>query len=86
MDEEKLNDFIGYVSAMLEKAFNTYLDEETLDRLYQSYSYKTDVSQPKNSDMSKVGMKDFGHAQRESKRLTGCLRCREFSPIRRGGQ
>lgn len=45
LDEEKLNDFIGYVSAMLEKAFNTYLDEETLDRLYQSYSYKTDVSQ-----------------------------------------
>jgi len=53
LDEEGLNDFVGYVSAMLEKAFNTYLDEETLERLYQAYNYKKDVADAENLGMVK---------------------------------
>lgn len=53
LDEAAVNDFIGYVSAMLEKAFNTYLDEETLDRLFQAYNYKKDVADAENLGMVK---------------------------------
>lgn len=66
LDEATVNDFIGYVSAMLEKAFNTYLDEETLERLYQAYSYKKDVADAENLGMVK-GRNEKIQAMRKEK-------------------